>query len=205
MEMTAPTEFPKLCLLFCPADCEGDAWQRLAAALDGGVDLVQWRDKSGTDRAHAPRAREICDAHGVPLVVNDDVDLARDLRCAGVHVGQDDATPAVARRAVGPERWVGVSTHDHGQIDAAVAAGADYVGFGPVHATATKGYATGVGYAALTAAVAHSAIPVVAIGGIDPTNIAAVVAAGARHVAVSAAILRAPDPRAAAAAIRGHL
>ena len=193
-----------LYLLFTPAACRAEPWATLEAALDGGVDLVQWRSKRA-DEAAASRCVQICARYAVPVIVNDDVDLAIRIGARGAHVGQSDLPAALARARLGPEPWLGVSTHDQVEISRAQADGADHIGFGPVFATTTKGYAAGCPRGALALARARSALPLFAIGGIGPDNVAAVVAAGCRRIAVAAAVLGAADPRRAAAALRRGL
>lgn len=193
----------RLYLLFTPARCANDPWDTLRAALDGGVDLVQWRT-SEADPIAFRRCRECCRSAGVPVLVNDDVMLAVRAHADGAHVGQDDMAADCARRLL-ERRWLGVSTHDVPQIERAVAAGADYVGFGPCHATATKGYTTGKTPAEIEAAVAAAArlrVPLFAIGGITADNVLALRRLGVDRIAVSSAILGSSDPRLAAAALR---
>jgi thiamine-phosphate pyrophosphorylase len=175
----------------------------LAAALAGGVDVVQLRDKQASDDellAAAAVARRLCDEAGALLILNDRPDLVRAAGADGCHVGQDDVGLAEARALAGAEAIVGVSTHFPGDIDAAC--DADYVGVGPVHATPTKPGRAAVGLELVRYAAAHAAVPFFAIGGIDATNVGAVVDAGARRIAVVRAIADAADPRAAAAALR---
>jgi thiamine-phosphate pyrophosphorylase len=177
----------------------------LAPALRGGVDLVQLREKDGSDEeilAAAAEARALCAAAGALLLVNDRPDLAVAAGADGVHVGQDDMAVAGARAVVGPELLVGLSTHTPAEIDAA---DADYIGVGPVHATPTKPGRPAVGVDLVRHAAAHAALPWFAIGGIDPASIAAVVEAGARRVAVVRAITEASDPELAARALRACL
>ncbi|MCA8964944.1 MAG: thiamine phosphate synthase [Planctomycetes bacterium] len=189
-----------LCLLFDPAACRHDPWETLATGLAAGVDLVQWRTKGRGDE-QLGRCLQLCREHHTPVIVNDDVDLAVRCGASGAHVGQDDLPAAEARRRLG-SRWLGVSTHDPAQIAAAVAAGADYVGFGPCHPTTTKGYTTGKSAAEIAAAVAACPVPLFAIGGIDAGNLTALRELGVHRIAVSGAILGAEDPAAAAAALR---
>ncbi len=193
----------KLYLLFTKSLCVGRPWQTLRMALRGGVDLVQWRSKE-PDLEGFWACAEICGEFGVPLVVNDDVMLALRSRARGAHVGQDDL-PACAARRLLDRQWLGVSCHDLGQLDAAVAAGADYVGMGPCFPTATKCYDEGLDPAWVEAAAGRSPVPVFAIGGITARNLPQLRSLGVAHVAVSAAILRAEDPEAAAAALRARL
>ncbi|MEO6597178.1 MAG: thiamine phosphate synthase [Planctomycetota bacterium] len=196
----------RLYLLFTPEICAQDPWQTLAAALDGGVDAVQWRVKTN-DRAGFDRCRELCRTARVPLLVNDDVMLAVRGRTQGAHVGQTDI-PADAARKLLVEGWLGVSTHSPAQITAAIAAGADYVGFGPCYPTATKGYEQGKSLAEIDAAVSLSAaagIPMFAIGGITTENLRPLLALGVERIAVSSAILQSNEPRAATVALRQWL
>jgi thiamine-phosphate pyrophosphorylase len=167
----------------------------LAAAIRGGVDVVQVRDRSLPDGRLLDalgEARVVTAAHGIPLGVNDRPDLAVLAGADFVHVGQDDI-PVEAARAFGLP--VGLSTHAPAEIDAA---GADYIAVGPVHATPTKEGRPAVGLELVRYAAANAKVPWFAIGGIDASNIAAVVAAGATRVAVVRAIVEASDPELAA-------
>jgi thiamine-phosphate pyrophosphorylase len=180
----------------------------LEAALRGGVDVFQLRDKSAGDDgllAAAAEARALCAAHGALFVVNDRPDLAVAAGADGVHVGQDDLPVAAARRAVGRERLVGLSTHGAGQSDAAAALDVDYVAVGPVHATPTKLGRPAIGLDPVRHAAATVARPWFAIGGIDERTVGAVVAAGARRLVVVRAIAEAADPERAARALRAAL
>jgi thiamine-phosphate pyrophosphorylase len=175
----------------------------LEAALRGGVDLVQLRDKELTDDellAAAAPFREACAAHGALFVLNDRPDLVDACGADGVHVGQEDTPAAEARRQIGADRLLGVSTHSREQMLAA--AEADYVGVGTIFATPTKPGNSAAGLELVRAAAATLAIPWFAIGGIDLGNVADVVAAGAHGVAVVRAIRDADDPEAAAKALR---
>jgi thiamine-phosphate pyrophosphorylase len=144
-------------------------------------------------------AREICDAAGVALVVNDRVDVALAVGADGVHLGQTDLPLAEARRIAGT-LWIGVSTHDMQQVRAACAGGADYLGFGPVFATTTKANPDAVqGLDALRAAVAIAgATPIVAIGGITPERASEVYASGAAAVCAISAVNESSDVRTSA-------
>lgn len=196
--------FPgRLYLLFTPSLCRNEPWETLSAAIAGGVDLVQWRSKTA-DAEGFRRCRDLCRAAGIPVLVNDDVMLAMRGRANGAHVGQQDL-PAEAARKILVDRWLGVSTHTVPQIHAAALAGADYVGFGPCHATATKGYETGKTPTEIEAAIQAAAkhhLPLFAIGGITVDNLIPLRALGIDRIAVSSAILASPDPRAAATALR---
>ena len=193
----------RLYLLFTPALAGEKPWRTLEAALKGGVDLVQWRSKESDD-AGFRACRDVCMARGVPILVNDDVMLGVRGRAHGAHVGQDDMPHEVARKLL-VNQWLGVSTHNREQITAAVAAGADYVGFGPCYPTATKGYDEGLPAEELEEAAFACPVPLFAIGGIDATNLLRLRAFGVRRIAVSSAILKAQDPYAAAARLRAML
>lgn len=177
----------------------------LDKALAAGVDLLQWRWKKGPDRDCLARARELktlCARYRVPLIVNDRPDIALLAAADGLHLGQDDLPLAAARQVVGEEMPIGISTHNREQARAAVAAGADYLGFGPVFPTPSKENPDPVvGVETLQAVVAATPRPVVAIGGIDSGNIARVRATGAAAVAVIRAVLAAGDFTAAVRAL----
>jgi thiamine-phosphate pyrophosphorylase len=174
----------------------------LEAAVAGGVDIVQIREKELPDPELIPalhEARQVTRRLGVPLVVNDRPDLASLVDADFVHVGQDDLPVEVARRfGVG----VGLSTHAPEEIGRA---GADYIGVGPVYATPTKAGRPAVGLDLVRYAAEHARQPWFAIGGIDTSNIADVVAAGATRIAVVRAIGDASDPEWAAASLKGFL
>ena len=178
----------------------------VAAALAGGVDLVQIRDKELPDAAIVAagrRWRALCDEHDALLVVNDRPDLALACEADAVHVGQDDEPVQRVRRAVGADVLIGVSTHSVEQVEAAVEADVDYFAVGAVYATPTKPGAQPVGLDLVRHAAAQSGgKPFFAIGGIDSSNAAEVVAAGGERIAVVRAIRDADDPRAAAAELR---
>jgi len=195
----------RLYLLFTPSLCSTDPWATLTAALGNGVDLVQWRSKVA-DRTGFERTRDLCRRAAVPLLVNDDVMLAVRGRAFGAHVGQGDMPAEVARKVL-VDRCLGVSTHEPAQIAAAIAAGADYVGFGPCHPSPTKGYQLGKTPAEIEAAVAAASgkVPLFAIGGITTANLPALRALGIDRIAVSSAILQSDDPAAATQALRRWL
>ncbi len=176
------------------------------AALGGGVDVVQLREKHAPDRdvvAAGLELREICSAAGVLLVVNDRVDLALECGADGVHVGQHDQPVASVREGVGADVLIGLSTHSPGQVDAAESSpDVDYLGVGPVYATATKPGLEPVGIELVRHAAANTLKPWFAIGGIDTTRAPEVAAAGAERLAVVRAIRDAADPRAAASTLR---
>jgi thiamine-phosphate pyrophosphorylase len=176
------------------------------AALLGGVDVVQLRDKSASvgELLEAGRElRRLCTAHDALFVVNDFPELAMRVNADGVHVGQDDVSVAEARRVVGQDRLVGLSTHS--AADIAAASGADYLGAGPIYATPTKPGRPAMGLGLLADAARTARVPWFAIGGIDADTITAVIAAGASRVAVVRAIRDARDPQAAARGLSEQL
>jgi thiamine-phosphate pyrophosphorylase len=177
----------------------------LRAALRGGVDIVQLREKSLPQREIERSAltfRRLCDTHSALFVVNDDPDLARACNADGVHVGQDDMPAEEVRGAIGPDAIVGLSTHSEQQIAAASEQPVDYVSVGPIWETPTKEGRLAVGLELISHAAANAPHPFFAIGGIDPSNAARVVAAGARRLCVVRAIRDAEDPTAVAERLR---
>jgi thiamine-phosphate pyrophosphorylase len=186
-----------------------DLSEFLRSALRGGVDLIQLRDKSLDDdglRRAAETFRAAADEFGALFILNDRPDLVAACGADGVHVGQDDATPAEARAAVGPDAIVGRSTHAPDQGAAADAdPNVDYLAVGPVHATPTKPGRPAAGVEYVRWAAANVGKPWFAIGGLDPATIGAAVEAGARRAVVVRAITEAPDPEAAARALRTAL
>ncbi|MDR7544350.1 MAG: thiamine phosphate synthase [Armatimonadota bacterium] len=174
----------------------------VAAAIRGGATMVQLREKEQPARQIVEMGRRllaITRPAGVPLIVNDRVDVAMAIDADGVHVGQDDLPVADARRLMGPERIVGASAGTVGEAVAAEADGADYVGVGSVFATTTKPDAgEAIGPEAIAEIKAAVRIPIVAIGGISAANAAEVIHAGAQGVAVVSALMGADDVREAA-------
>lgn len=183
--------------------------QQARLCIGGGANIIQLRDKArvteGPDRRmlldDARAIATLCREHGVVFIVNDDPQLAVEVGADGVHVGQDDVAAEEARRIVGPERIVGLSTHNRRQVIDAQTRPVDYIGFGPVFATTTKDAGAPLGPAQVRWAVRHSALPVVAIGGIDHGNLPSLIAVGVRLVAVISAIVGAEDVAAAARAM----
>src|SRR5439155_24316524 len=140
----------------------------------------------------------VCHDLGVPLVLNDRPDLALEAGADGVHVGQDDAPPALVRRLLGPDALVGLSTHAPGELDAAAAEPVDYLSAGPVTPTPTKPGRPGTGPGYVTYAAEHSARPWFVTGGVTPETIPELVSAGARRFVVVRWLTEAADPGAAA-------
>jgi thiamine-phosphate pyrophosphorylase len=178
------------------------------AILAGGCAVLQLRDKRspGLRAALAADLHALCQAAAVPFVVNDDLALALEIGADGLHLGQADLPVERAREHAGDALVIGLSTHDLGQARAAAGRGADLIGFGPVFATATKVDPDPVvGVAGLREVCANVALPVVAIGGVNAGNVAAVRAAGCTLAAVISAVCAAPDPGAAAATLHAAL
>lgn len=200
----------RLYLIVGEASCRGPWEAAVARALaSGAVDLVQLREKTLDDAAFVARAarlRALLPPGGPLLVLNDRVHLVGPCGADGVHVGEDDLPPEEARRRLGDDLLVGVSTHDPAEVAAAGRRGADHAGLGPCFASHTKALARRPEGAALVRACLPAAtVPVFPIGGITPTNVGALVAAGATRAAVGAGVLGADDPAAAAQAIAAVL
>ena len=167
----------------------------------GGVTMVQLREKDLAHDAFLEEARrigQICRRHGVPFLIDDDVELAAAVGADGVHVGQHDMEAGMARAKVGPDMLLGVSAQTVEQALRAQAAGADYLGVGAVFPTGTKTDAEAVSYDTLKAICEAVDIPVVAIGGIGPDNVAKLAGSGICGVAVVSALYAQKDPGAAA-------
>jgi thiamine-phosphate pyrophosphorylase len=178
--------------------------------LAGGVDVIQLREKGLTDRELLKRAREvrILTARAkARFILNDRPDLARLAGADGVHLGQEDVTVRDARRIVGPNLLIGVSTHGRAQLDAALLSGAGYLGVGPVFTSATKEFSEPelAGLAFVQAAAETTNLPWFAIGGITEQNVQRVLDAGATRIAVSAAVVKADRPRRAAERLKARL
>jgi thiamine-phosphate pyrophosphorylase len=189
----------------CDARPPGDLEALLRAALSGGADIVQLREKE-LGRAAIERAaetfRRVADNYSALFIVNDDPDLARSCDADGVHVGQDDADAEEARALLGPDAIVGLSTHSEEQIAASTRRPVDYISVGPIWETPTKAGRPGVGLELIAHAATQAPHPFFAIGGIDPTNAKQVVRAGAERLCAVRAIRDAADPAAAATALR---
>src|SRR5512146_391949 len=182
-----------------------DPRELLDAALRGGVDIVQLRDKELGDEALVAATapfRVACDEHGALFVLNDRPDLVEACGADGVHVGRSDASVAEARALVGPDRLIGISVSTTGELEEVE--GADYAGV-TAFATPTKEDAVAGGLELVRVAAARLAIPWFAIGGIDLSSIAEIVSAGAPGVAVVRAVRDADDPEAAARMLRDAL
>lgn len=196
--------------LVCDASGDGrDLAAFLDAALRGGVDVIQLRDKRGDEETilrAAETFRAAASAHDALFVLNDRPDLVEQTGADGVHVGQDDLGVPQTRVLVGHDRIVGLSTHTPAQVDAAAQDDVDYFAVGPVHATPTKPGRAAVGLDLIEHAAGESRrVPWFAIGGLDATTLPAVVAAGARRAVVVRALTAASDATAAARTLRAEL
>lgn len=175
----------------------------VSAAVAGGVTLVQLRDPNAHGRALVEQARALkalLTPLGIPLLVNDRVDVAIAADADGVHLGQDDMNPQDARALLGPDRILGLSVGNPQELAASDLSGVDYLGTGPVKATGTKadaGKAIGAAGIATVRALTH--LPIVGIGGVDGAIVEDVIRAGANGIAVVSAICAAEDPKVAAA------
>ncbi len=182
-----------------PEACRGRSPVEVARlALDGGASAVQWRDKrrdKGEQLADARTIVALCRDAGATFIVNDHVDLALACVADGVHLGQHDLPIDAARPIAGPDVIIGVSTNNPDEARAAEAAGADYVAVGAIFSTESKGNTRPANLDRIRAVKAAVKVPVVAIGGIDASNIRSVVDAGADAAAVIRAVCGADDPR----------
>ena len=191
-------------LYLCTPD-RPDVETFVAACIAGGVDLVQLRDKHLDARPLIERARlvgRVCQDHDVPFILNDRPDLAVEVEADGVHVGQDDAPAALARRLMGPDAIVGLSTHAPAELDASATEPVDYVSAGPVEATPTKPGRPGTGLPYVAYAAANAAHPFYVTGGVTPATVAAIAAAGATRFVVVRWLTEAEDPKDNARALR---
>jgi len=176
--------------------------------MAGGVDVVQLRDKHLEARHLVERGRlaaRVCAQHDVPFILNDRPDLALEVEADGVHVGQDDAPAALARRIVGPDAIVGLSTHAPAELESSRGEPVDYVSAGPVTPTPTKPGRPGTGPGYVTFAVASTSRPVFVTGGVTPETVPALAAAGARHFVVVRFLTESDDPKGAATALRASI
>jgi thiamine-phosphate pyrophosphorylase len=189
----------------CDARPPGDLEALLRAALTGGADIVQLREKelgkSEIERA-AGTFRRVADTFSALFVVNDDPELARRCDADGVHVGQDDVSAEEARELLGPDAIVGLSTHSEEQIAASTGRPVDYISVGPIWETPTKEGRPAVGLELIRHAAGNAPHPFFAIGGIDTSNVEQVVEAGAERLCAVRAIRDSADPEAAATALR---
>jgi thiamine-phosphate pyrophosphorylase len=170
-------------------------------AAAGGVRMIQLRETNRNDREFLERAREVrrwTREAGVVFIVNDRPDIARLADADGVHLGQDDLPVKEARRIIGPDRLIGVSTHNLDQVRQAILDGANYIGVGPTFPSETKEFAEFPGLEFVGRAMQETSLPAFVIGGVSKENIEKIIAAGGRRVAVGQAICQSSDPRRAA-------
>jgi thiamine-phosphate pyrophosphorylase len=171
--------------------------ERVAAAIDGGARIVQYRHKGGTVRPHNEAAilLALCRARGIPFIVNDDIDLAARIGADGVHLGRDDSDPRRAREHLGADALIGVSCYNElPRALEAQSAGADYVAFGSFFSSSTKPEAAHAPISLLQQAKNRLNIPLVAIGGITTQNAAQLIGAGADAIAVISGVFAHDDP-----------
>ena len=209
--MSKPAFDLSLYLVVGRGDCAGRPIAEVVeAAVAGGVTLVQLREKQAASGELAAVARDLIGVlrpHGVPLIMNDDLEAALVSGCDGLHVGQEDLDAGEARRRLGPDRLLGLSISNDAEAAAVDPRIVDYLGIGPVYATPTKTDAAPATGLEGTARLRRRwpALPACAIGGIKPTNAAEVMATGVDGLAVVSAIAGAHDVRAAAAALRAAM
>jgi len=194
-------------LYLCTPDRD-DLAQFITDCVTGGVDVVQLRDKKLEARPLLERARlaqSVCADLGVPFIINDRPDIALEIGADGIHVGQDDVSVDLVRRLLGAAPIVGLSTHDAAQLLASMEEEVDYISAGPVVATPTKPgrEGTGIEYAALATATAE--VPVFVTGGVEPSSIPALGAAGVRHFVVVRYLTQSPNPLIAARQLRAAI
>jgi thiamine-phosphate pyrophosphorylase len=183
--------------LYLVTSAAPDLLLRVEAALQGGLTLVQYRDKQSndTDRlAIAKQMCQLCHHYGALFILNDRVDLALAVDADGVHLGQQDISIALARQILGAQKIVGRSTTNPEEMERAIKEGADYIGVGPVYETPTKAGKAAAGLEYVQHAVKHATVPWFAIGGIDNTNLDDVLKAGAPGIAMVRAIMNAENP-----------
>ncbi len=202
--MTPPVDLSGRRLYLCTPD-RPDLADFLHACIDGGVDVVQLREKDLEARPllrRAELAAQVCRGLGVPFVLNDRPDLALEIGADGVHLGQDDAPVSLARRILGPDVVVGLSTHSPADLSAAAGQDVTYISAGPVEETPTKPGRPGTGMGYVSLATERSSVPVYVTGGVTPGTIPALAAAGVRHFVVVRYLTLASDPRRAAGELR---
>ena len=216
-EVSVRSDLSSRRLYLCTAD-RPDLEDFLRACISGGVDVVQLREKELDARpllSRAELAADLCRQFAVPFILNDRPDLALACAASGVHVGQDDAPPAIARRILGPEAIVGLSTHAPAEWDTATqlwsaearADGVDYLSAGPVNQTPTKPGRPGTGiayleYVASTKAGGPDGIPWFVTGGVTPETVPTMAAAGARRFVVVRYLTESQDPERSAGYLR---
>lgn len=180
----------------------------VAECIEGGVDIVQLREKHLAARPLIARAllvASVCADYGVPFIFNDRPDLALEVGADGVHVGQDDAPVGLARRILGPGAIIGLSTHSASDLSGAAGEDVSYLSAGPVEATPTKPGRPGTGLDYLALATRSATVPVFVTGGVTPEKIPELAEAGARHFVVVRYLTESAEPASAARALRQSL
>lgn len=194
-------------LYLCTPD-RPDLERFVEACVTGGVDIVQLRDKSldaGSLTTRGSLVARVCARHGVPFIVNDRPDVALACGADGVHVGQADIAPAVARRILGPDALIGLSTHSTPDLAASRNEPVDYISAGPVERTPTKPGRPGTGAAYAAQATRQAGRPVFVTGGVRPETVPRLVAAGCRRFVVVRYLTEATDPADAARRLRAAI
>jgi thiamine-phosphate pyrophosphorylase len=198
----------RLYVLVTGSRCTASLEWTIQEAAAGGAQIFQLREKSLSDRDLVERARKVrkwTRQAGTLFIMNDRPDIARLVEADGVHLGQDDMAVKEARRILGPEALIGVSTHNLEQLRQAVLEGASYIGVGPTFPSGTKSFEQLAGLDFVRQAAAETTLPVFVIGGVNLENLSMAIEAGARRVAVSQSICQADDPQAVAARFRQQL
>jgi len=184
---------------------EADFLETVEQACDGGVTLVQLREKERSGREYyelAVKVKTVTDRYGVPLIIDDRVDIALAADAAGVHLGQADLPVAAARAVMGPGKIIGATAKTVEQALAAGADNADYLGVGAIYPTTTKVITVITPVATLKDIAKSVTIPIIAIGGLNAGNLEALYDSGASGIAVVTAIMNSPNPKSAAAELR---
>jgi thiamine-phosphate pyrophosphorylase len=202
--------FARVCLyvIITESLCTADWLTTATRVLAGGADCLQLREKDLDDGELLARARQLtalCREHGAMFIMNDRPDLARLAGADGVHVGQTDMSVADARRILGPDRLIGVSTHNPAQLADALTAAPDYVAVGPMYDSATKPQPHVPGPDLLQQALARTEIPIVAIGGITPARAGDLAAIGATCLCICSAVISQKDPEQAARSLKKQM
>ncbi len=189
----------------CPREKLADV---VGEAIRGGVTLVQLREKDISTRDFYNEAvllKELCSKGGVPLIINDRLDIALAVDADGIHIGQSDMPVSVVRRILGKEKIIGLSAGSVEEAEEAVRGGADYLGVGAVFHTSTKSDANDVGIEMLKKVRSAVKIPIVGIGGINADNIEQLYGTGIEGVAVVSCIMASGDPYSAAKQLAGKV
>jgi thiamine-phosphate pyrophosphorylase len=198
----------RLYVLVSEALCRASLVGTVSEVLAGGAQVIQLREKTMADRVLLEMARDIAKmarSAGALFIINDRPDIALLAGADGVHFGQDDLSVHDARRLLGPDALIGVSTHNLEQVRGAILAGADYLGVGPTFASRTKQFDDFPGLEFVRQVAAETALPAFVLGGVTAANLGDVLAAGGTRVAVSHAVCAAEDPKGVAQALRNVL